>query len=165
MPFNRRYGEMTSEQQAAIRDQVVDMAPDDEPPFPVDGLQPIVEAIAQGQRQLEAVGPMTLVVDVDADGRPTAVAVYRAPDDRTGTFVARLLMVQQYKPARCAGQPCAMAFRSASRSSGGERRARRAGHSALTCPSLTIFAHLAISARWKSPNCAGVIGTFSTPIV
>jgi hypothetical protein len=110
IPLNRRYAELTAAEKALVKSQYEAMADADEPPFPVDGLEPIFKAIQRGQQQLLVDGPLDLVVDVDATGKPTAVAVMRSPDPEMTKFAASILVLQAYKPAVCGGQPCRMQF-------------------------------------------------------
>lgn len=110
IPLNRRYDELTAEEQALVKSQYEGMPADDEPPFPASGLAPIYRSIGDVQQRLLASGPLTLFVDVDAEGVAQSVSVIVSPDDRTAKAAAAVLMRARYKPARCAGQPCAMAY-------------------------------------------------------
>lgn len=100
LPMDKRYEELTPEQQAAVKAQYEHMGPLDEPPFPVDGLRPIFKAVNAAEQKLRVTGPLSVFVDVDSDGKPLAVSVYRSPDPRMTQAVATILMLQTYKPAR-----------------------------------------------------------------
>lgn len=50
--LNRSYGELTEEEKDIVRSRYETIAPGDEPPYPVDGLLPIYQAIAQASRSL-----------------------------------------------------------------------------------------------------------------
>ena len=111
VPFEKSYDQLTAEQQAMVKSVYEQLGPDDEPPYPLKGVAPIYKAIARGQDRILARGDLTIVVDVDAQGDATSVSVLRAPDDEQMVhFAARVLMLQKYKPGRCAGVPCSMQF-------------------------------------------------------
>jgi TonB family protein len=112
LPFNKRYAELTAEEQDYLKSQYERMGPADEPPFPVDGLGPIYKALDIGQRKLRLgiEGPMTLFVDVNSKGRATSVSVHQSPDEELTRLAAAIVMLQAYKPALCDGAPCAMQF-------------------------------------------------------
>lgn len=110
IPLNRRYEQLTADERALVKSQYESMAADDEPPFPAYGLAPIYKAIADAQQNLLARGPLTLFVNVDAQGVAQSVSVIASPDARMAAAAAQALMRHPYKPARCAGQPCAMDY-------------------------------------------------------
>ena len=49
-------------------------------------------------------------MQVDAKGVAQSVSVIASPDSDMTRVAAGVLMLETYKPALCAGQPCAMAF-------------------------------------------------------
>jgi hypothetical protein len=110
VPLNRRYQELSAEEQALVKSQYEGMAADDEPPFPAYGLAPIYRAIADAQDRLLVRGPLTLFVNVDAEGVAQSVSVIASPDPQMSKAAAWALMRHRYKPARCEGRPCAMAY-------------------------------------------------------
>ena len=108
IPLNRRYAEMTAEERRLVKSQYEPMA-DDEPPCPVNGLGPVYADVQKVVQKLQGVGPMSFAVDVNSDGEATAVTVMLAADPQLTRTVASVLMLTKYKPAICAGRPCAMA--------------------------------------------------------
>ena len=117
LPLDKRYSELTREQQNAFKSQYEQMAEDDEPPFPLDGLGPLYKAIGEIHKQflrrrfgLGVDGLLAMHVQVDSQGKATSVAAYRSPDPEMTKFAATVAMLTKYKPAVCGGQPCAMAF-------------------------------------------------------
>ena len=117
LPLDKRYSELTREQQNAFKSQYEQMAEDDEPPFPLDGLGPLYKAIGEIHKQflrrrfgLGVDGLLAMHVQVDSQGKATSVAAYRSPDPEMTKYVATIAMLTRYKPAVCGGQPCAMAF-------------------------------------------------------
>lgn len=110
IPLNRRYAEMTAEERRLVKSQYEPMADDDEPPFPVNGLGPVYADVQKVVQKLQVAGQMTFAVDINADGEATAVKVLLAADPKLTRTVASVLMLTKYKPAICAGRPCAMAY-------------------------------------------------------
>lgn len=110
LPLNKRYGELTSEQQKLLKAQYEQMGDADEPPYPANGLGPVYQQIARGQQKLLARGPLAMFVDIDVTGVATAVQVLQSPDPQVTRFVATVLMQEKYKPAVCDGKPCRMQF-------------------------------------------------------
>lgn len=110
VPYDKRYAELTPEQQAAVKALYEQIGPDDEPPFPAAGLAPIYKAVAAAQQKLQVTGSLTMAVQVNSQGEATSVEVLRSPDPRMVQFVAAVLMLQKYKPALCSGSPCTMQF-------------------------------------------------------
>jgi Gram-negative bacterial TonB protein C-terminal len=110
IPLNRRYSQLTDGEQRLVKSQYEAMRPLDEPPFPVDGLKPIHEAIAEIQRRLLLQGKLSMQAEVDAQGAVTNVSVYESPDPKLTQAAATVLMLTRFKPALCQGEPCKMAF-------------------------------------------------------
>ena len=110
IPINRRYSELTRNQQATLKSRYEAIAENDEPPFPVDGLEPLFAAMSKGQQKFLALGVMEIHVAIDDKGDAKAEQVFQSPDAELTKFAAAVLMLTKYKPGVCAGVPCAMAF-------------------------------------------------------
>lgn len=117
LPLDKRYSELTNEQQNALKSQYEQMAEDDEPPFPVNGLGPVYKAIskireydARGRYGLGIDGSLTLHIQVDSQGNATSASVFESPNPDITKSAAAIGMLTKYKPAVCGGQPCAMVF-------------------------------------------------------
>ena len=111
VPFDKRYDQMTPEQRQRIKDRYEAMPPDDEPPWPADGLTTIMKALLQGASLLHADGPLEAVATVGPDGVARQVEFVKAPDNpQFRAFVTSLLTVTRYKPAVCGGKACVMGF-------------------------------------------------------
>ncbi|WEF35040.1 hypothetical protein [Pseudoduganella chitinolytica] len=110
IPFDKRYADLSDAQKGIVRAAYERMAADDEPPFPVNGLAPIFRALARLEKGAVHPGPIKASVTVDPAGMPLAVRILTAPGDDLGDFVGRLLLLQRYKPALCAGRPCGQEF-------------------------------------------------------
>lgn len=109
-PLNKRYEAFTPEEKERLKSLYTAMEPGDEPPFPARGLDPYLRALSKAQEALSVRGDLYLVVDVDESGDAQAVTVYGDPDPQMTKFAAQALMLEKFKPARCAGQPCAQKF-------------------------------------------------------
>jgi hypothetical protein len=106
VPINRRYEELTSEQRSLVRSDYVQLAPRDEPPYPAEGMAPLLRAVAKVQDQDFESGLLHLAVRVDASGHPLGIAVLASPNHSMEQAVALALLETQYKPGMCDGKPC-----------------------------------------------------------
>lgn len=110
LPFDKRYSELTQEQKSKFKAQYQDMADDDEPPFPIDGLGSLYKPIVEALNSLRLEGPLDMEVEVDSTGKATSVSVRRSPGAEITKVAAAALMFHAYKPALCRGKPCTMVF-------------------------------------------------------
>ena len=109
-PIDVPYDELTPEQKASWKSQYLAMPADDEPPYPVVGLKRTMKAVLKAAQRSDSDGEVDAVVVVRDDGTPDSVSILKAPTQKLGTFVAQALMLEKFKPAKCAGKPCAMEF-------------------------------------------------------
>lgn len=110
VPINRRYAELTEQEREIVRSRYEAMMPLDEPPYPADGLMAIYRAVSEIQRKVLAQGELSMFADIDAQGHVTTISVMKSPDPTLTRALANVLMLTQFKPAVCRGQPCAMGF-------------------------------------------------------
>jgi hypothetical protein len=110
IPLDLPYHRFTLEQKLALKSMYEPMPEDDEPPFPQDGLRPIIQSLSRLIGGLGIEGQVRVHVTVSADGHATEFRFYKMPDERTGRAVAHVFTQTTFKPARCAGQPCQMDF-------------------------------------------------------
>jgi len=112
IPLDKKYNELTPEQQKALKAQYEHMDDQDEPPFPADGLLPTYKAVglAHEKFDLRHKGTLLLYVEVDSEGKAKSVSAETSPDPEISKEVGMFLMVQKYKPAVCKGAPCAQVF-------------------------------------------------------
>jgi hypothetical protein len=106
VPINRRYEELTAEQQRIVRDDYVKLGPADEPAYPSDGMASILADVAKIQTGEIDKGLLHLAVRVDAAGHPRGVALLNSPNNAISQAVSYSLMHATYKPAKCDGRPC-----------------------------------------------------------
>jgi len=111
LPLNRTYAELTTEQKKHFHSNYESIAPGDEPPFPIEGLKPIVAAISKAQKIRLAHGDLRLIVTVGPDGMGKKVESFGTVEDAEMTkFAVSVLLLTKYKPAVCNGAPCTMQF-------------------------------------------------------
>ena len=110
LPFDKPYAALTKDQQTMVRSQYEQMSESDEPPYPIDGLGSIYDPVARAQQRLLVKGQFYAMVEVDAIGQPTAVAIHRTPSAKVSKFVAAIILATKFKPALCDGTPCSMGF-------------------------------------------------------
>ena len=110
IPINRRYAELTPEEQAIVKSKYESMGPGDEPPYPIDGLVRVFEAVRSVQGKLYPEGKVSMFIEVDAQGQAVSASVMTSPDPKLTQALASILMLTKYKPALCAGVPCQMGY-------------------------------------------------------
>jgi hypothetical protein len=110
IPINKRYPDLTAEEKALVHRWFESIGPEDEPPFPIDGLKPIYAAIAEAQAKLFVTGDLLLVATVGSDGEVTSVKAIGSPSPEIAKAGAAVLYGTRFKPALCKGSPCRMDF-------------------------------------------------------
>lgn len=111
IPFDKSYGELTREQQLMVRAEYESMGADDEPPFPLRGLKKLFHRAEEAAGIWSSAGEMDIRVLVGADGKALSARIYSTPDMDMARALAGLMLGEAYKPALCAGTPCAQEFR------------------------------------------------------
>jgi hypothetical protein len=110
IPINRRYDEFTLAEKATLGQDYELAGPDDEPPFPADGLRSILVAIHKAHEKLLVSGELFMIVDVGADGEAKSVKAVRSPSPEMAKFVGSLFYITKFKPAVCDRKPCPMQY-------------------------------------------------------
>jgi hypothetical protein len=110
IPINKRYAELTPEQKTVLASYYESMGPEDEPPFPEDGTGVIIKPLVKAQHKLLVTGPLRLIVDVSPEGDATSVKAIGSPSPEMTRFAASVLLLTKFKPALCAGVPCAQQY-------------------------------------------------------
>jgi hypothetical protein len=106
VPIDRNYEELTSEQKNLVRGDYVQLGARDEPPYPLEGMTPILRDLAKVSAQDFDSGLLHLAVRVDANGHPLGVAVLASPNRNMEQAMGLALLDATYKPAKCDGTPC-----------------------------------------------------------
>ena len=110
VPINKRYSEFTAEEKDRLNRYYETMVDGDEPPFPIDGLRPVYDAIRKAQAKLLVTGNLRLLVTVDSNGQAKEIKIIESPDPEMTRFAASILFLTKYKPALCQGQACSMDY-------------------------------------------------------
>jgi len=110
IPVDKPYGAMSPEQQSLVKADYQQLSASDEPPYPVNGLRFVSNAIAHADVSATVEGELVVQVDVSANGDATTVTTLRSPNAHIARVAATALHREKYKPALCRGQPCAMPF-------------------------------------------------------
>ncbi len=111
IPVDKTWDEMTDAQRAIFRARYRDMGPDYEPPFPVDGQLKIFQEVKKLQAAAQLRGKFSALLSVDEQGKAHSIKIVETPDEKINQPMALVLVKNtEYKPAKCAGKPCAMDF-------------------------------------------------------
>ena len=100
LPFDKTFAELTAAQQAYIRDQYDGLAPNEEPPYPGDGMAMIVRLVDKRASQIIGKGdkgPVVAVAKVDDKGVVTAVSVFKTPGAPLTDALTYALMSTPFK--------------------------------------------------------------------
>jgi hypothetical protein len=108
LPMNRSYAELDEAEKAIVRADYDGMPPDDEPPYPAQGWLPVFSAVQVAMEKLGTQGRLTLVADVDPQGKVQHVDTFGSVDPDFARFLSKVIVATPFKPGICAGQPCAM---------------------------------------------------------
>jgi hypothetical protein len=110
-PLDKKYGEMNDKEKSGIRARYgAALATGDEPPFPINGMKPIVTQLAQAGARSQQVGNLEFIVNVAANGAPVSVTMFKSTSEKMTKFLNAMFMQQRFKPAVCGGVACPMAF-------------------------------------------------------
>lgn len=109
-PLNLRYEQLSSEQKAKLNEHYEHIAEGDEPPYPAEGLKPLVQAIYEIQSKLLVKGTLDLLVDVDENGTATAVSALESPSAEMTKFASYVILLTKFKPAKCGEKGCKMQY-------------------------------------------------------
>ena len=110
LPFDKPYHQLTKNQQSRFKLFYVELGENDEPPFPLQGLGAIYRPVAKGQQKFLVTGDFRADAEIDKEGKVSAVAVLQSPSEQVTKFMANVLLLTEFKPALCQGQPCSMGF-------------------------------------------------------
>jgi hypothetical protein len=86
------------------------LAPDDEPPYPLQGTGPTIKLAAQVQAAFELNGKVYIYVVVGTDGKAKSASVIGKIAPEAGRYLMAAFMTGGYKPAKCQGAPCEMIY-------------------------------------------------------
>ena len=109
-PLEATYEQLSEADKVRIKADYANMPADDEPPFPQAGLMPIWEAIVTTRHPSDQVGDVVAIASVNPKGKVEKVAMYNTTSNHMSRLVSTALLASQFKPAICAGNPCAMDY-------------------------------------------------------
>src|SRR5689334_18057614 len=111
IPLNKTYGELSPKEKSDFHALYESMGPGDEPPFPLEGMKPIFNALKKAQYKMKAHGELNFAVTVGPDGKATKVEDYGSTDKpQMSELAGSVLLMTKFKPAVCNGKPCVMQF-------------------------------------------------------
>jgi TonB family protein len=110
LPPDRRWAELTPEQQALVRSWYAGLPAGDEPAYPERGIGAMALAVMGLFDSMVLVGRVEMLMSVQADGSVSAIDALLPLDDSVARAVARVLREQRFKPGLCKGRPCASQF-------------------------------------------------------
>lgn len=110
-PKDANWIALTPDQKQVVRHAYPALDDRDEPPYPLKGMRPFhAEVSALYAKMPEYEGEGMVYVTVGADGVPTSATTYGVTHQEFGRYLSMVVMMQRFKPALCAGTPCAMIF-------------------------------------------------------
>jgi len=111
VPFDKPYGALSTDEKAMVRSDYTDLAADDEPPYPLEGLKALFDPIGQGLGYvLKGESVYEGRLEVDEQGIPLSMTTLKSPNNSTTRFIARIAMLTKFKPGLCNGSPCRKTF-------------------------------------------------------
>ena len=99
---------LTLQQRRAVQTQYANMAPQDEPPYPREGMGELLEDIRLSAEHLRVQGELHLHVRIESNGAVESIDVLESPDPAFTRQVVAVLKRTTFDGAVCHGQPCAM---------------------------------------------------------
>ena len=108
--IGKKYEELNQAEKQWIRKQYVNMPADDEPPYPLNGFEPIIQQISNFQQIIYTEGKLKLEISVDSTGTAKSVSILQTPNEKMSNFVVAVFMNEKYKPAVCGGVVCRMSI-------------------------------------------------------
>ena len=115
-PFDKTYAELSPAQQAHLKDEYDDLGPNDEPPFPANGLGEVESRMFRMIDKLpdanpDFMGKILALLRVEPNGSVSAVSFYKGPDNGAmRNLIAGVLMQVPFKPGMRAGKAVPMDY-------------------------------------------------------
>ena len=116
IPFDKTYAELTAAQQARLRDDYDDLGPEDEPPFPRNGLGEMHGHLIHMLDKLptkdpDLLGHVLVVVGVSPEGAVNSLTFYKAPVvGAMRELIAKYITDISFKPGKRNGQAVQMDY-------------------------------------------------------
>jgi hypothetical protein len=110
LPFEASYQQLSPAQKQTARHNYPMLREEDEPPYPAKGLQSATSWMSRIQNMALTKGSLIIHAMVGSDGKASTVKIFKSPDPELSQAATLIMMEQQFKPGRCAGQPCPMVY-------------------------------------------------------
>jgi len=111
LPMQASWNDLTPAQKNAFIRNYPALEAGDEPPFPLKGEAGLFDKVSRMNHTFGVVkGSLGVYVLVGKDGKPLSVTAYGAPTATIVRALSTVYMLEQYKPARCRGEPCEMVY-------------------------------------------------------
>jgi hypothetical protein len=111
VPLDAAWEALSPAEKAILRSHYPALDEGDEPPYPLKGTRAFVKAVSGLYSQFtDYRGDALVYVTVGADGIPTHASTDGVSHREFARYLSMLAMMQRFKPALCAGKPCAMIF-------------------------------------------------------
>ena len=110
VPPDRGYEQLSPEEQAIVNSWWPALAPGDEPPYPLHGPAEFYKLMSKIVSKTGKTGIIRVYATVGKEGKATGVWAIGLDDPEVRKVIATAAGLVQYKPARCAGQPCEMTY-------------------------------------------------------
>lgn len=106
-----RWSDLSEGERESIRQHYGALAPGDEPPYPSEGMRPVIAKLARaGNIDRSFAGLVRMNVLVGADGKPKSAATIGKIPPEIARFLGSVMMLTFFKPAVCNGKPCEMLY-------------------------------------------------------
>jgi hypothetical protein len=106
-----RWSDLSEGERQTIRQRYVALAPGDEPPYPSEGMRPVMVRLGQAVNiDRSFAGLVRMNVLVGADGKPKSAATIGKIPPEIARFMGSVMMLTFFKPAVCDGKPCEMQY-------------------------------------------------------
>ena len=110
VPPTLGYDKLSAQEQAVVKGWYAALAPGDEPPYPKYGPASFYKTVQQISSRLRQKGDVFVLVLVGKDGKALSVKTIGLEEPEARKVIAIAAGILEYKPARCAGQPCEMGY-------------------------------------------------------
>lgn len=110
VPPRLPYDKLSANDQATVKRWFPALAPDDEPPYPLEGPADFYRTAGRIVGVTRQYGSISLYVLVGTDGKPVSVTAIGLENAEVRKAISVAAGRLKYKPAVCGGQPCEMMY-------------------------------------------------------
>lgn len=111
-PLNATWEQLTPGQQNLVKSFYAALEEGDEPPYPLYGTGKLYSDLIKVRDAVASrlTGDLLMHILVGKDGKPRSISSYGTLDPQFVKYAASVMMLQQFKPAVCHGEPCEMIY-------------------------------------------------------